>query len=275
MKKLGFGSDNVEILNTELFVVKLSARKADLIIKLDNMYLIIEFQSSYVGHFDEKRFSTYAHMFDLNKDDDLPVFLCVLSTVEESKTKRYRINDKSVFTFSIVSLKDEDEGEIINNVCDKINSNQYIPIEELVDFALLLLITKDRNKEKIFTIVENGLFEYNFSDLETRDFVFGIELLLSNKLLSDGSFKKHLEAKLMGQLECVSRYVEEQVSKRVEEEMNEYVKKFNQEFAEQVTREVTEKVTKENSERIAINLLNTGNNINFVAHGSVQNCHDV
>lgn len=90
--------------------------------------MIIEFQSSYVGHFDEKRFSTYAHMFDLNKDDDLPVFLCVLSTVEESKTKRYKINDKSVFTFSIVSLKDEDEGEIINNVCDKINSNQYIPI---------------------------------------------------------------------------------------------------------------------------------------------------
>ena len=136
-----------------------------------------------------------------------------------------------------------------------------------MDFALLLLITKDKNKEKIFTIV-NGLFEYNIRDLETRDFVFGIELLLPNKLLGDGSFKKHLEAELMGQLECVSRYVEEQVSKRVEEEMNEYVKKFNQEFAEQVTREVTEKVTKENSERIAINLLNTGNNINFVAHNT-------
>ena len=276
LKKLGFESGNVEILNTELFVVKLSARKADLIIKLDNMYLIIEFQSSYVGHFDEKRFSTYAHMFDLNKDDDLPVFLCVLSTVEESKTKRYKINDKSVFTFSIVSLKDEDEGEIINNVCDKINSNQYIPIEELVDFALLPLITKDKNKEKIFTIVENGLFEYNFRDLETRDFVFGIELLLSNKLLSDGSFKKHLEAKLMGQLECVSRYVEEQVSKRVEKEMKEYVEQFTEQvtqevteqFTEQVTREVTEKVTKENSERIAINLLNTGNNINFVAQNT-------
>lgn len=137
-----------------------------------------------------------------------------------------------------------------------------------MDFALLPLITKDKNKEKIFTIVKNGLFKYNFRDLETRDFLFGIELLLSNKLLNDGSFKKHLEAELMGQLECVSRYVEEQVSKRVEEEMNEYVKKFNQEFAEQVTREVTEKVTKENSERIAINLLNTGNNINFVAHNT-------
>lgn len=137
-----------------------------------------------------------------------------------------------------------------------------------MDFALLPLITKDKNKEKIFTIVKNGLFKYNFRDLETRDFVFGIELLLSNKLLNDGSFKKHLEAELMGQLECVSRYVEEQVSKRVEEEMNEYVKKFNQEFAEHVTREVTEKVTKENSERIAINLLNTGNNINFVAHNT-------
>ena len=145
-----------------------------------------------------------------------------------------------------------------------------------MDFALLPLITKDKNKEKIFTIVKNGLFKYNFRDLETRDFVFGIELLLSNKLLNDGSFKKHLEAELMGQLECVSRYVEEQVSKRVEEEMNEYVKKFNQEFAEQVTREVTEqvtrevteKVTKENSERIAINLLNTGNNITFVAHNT-------
>ena len=148
-----------------------------------------------------------------------------------------------------------------------------------MDFALLPLITKDKNKEKIFTIV-NGLFEYNIRDLETRDFVFGIELLLPNKLLGDGSFKKHLEEELMGQLECVSRYVEEQVSKRVEEEMNEYVKKFNQEFAEQVirevteqvteqvTREVTEKVTKENSERIAINLLNTGNNINFVAHNT-------
>lgn len=37
LKKLGFESGNVEILNTELFVVKLSARKADLIIKLDNM----------------------------------------------------------------------------------------------------------------------------------------------------------------------------------------------------------------------------------------------
>ena len=131
-----------------------------------------------------------------------------------------------------------------------------------------LSLPKIKIKKKYFTIVKNGLFKYNFRDLETRDFVFGIELLLSNKLLNDGSFKKHLEAELMGQLECVSRYVEEQVSKRVEEEMNEYVKKFNQEFAEQITREVTEKVTKENSERIAINLLNTGNNINFVAHNT-------
>lgn len=66
-----------------------------------------------------------------------------------------------------------------------------------MDFALLPLITKDKNKEKIFTIVKNGLFKYNFRNLATRDFVFGIELLLSNKLLNDGSFKKHLEAELM------------------------------------------------------------------------------
>ena len=117
-------------------------------------------------------------MFDLNKDDDLPVFLCVLSTVEESKTKRYNINWTIIF---------------------------------------------------------------------------------SNKLLGFGSFKKHLEAKLMRQLECVSSYVEEQVSKRVEEEMNQW-----QGYWAGYLRDYRKSYQK-NSERIAINLLNMGKNINFVA----------
>ncbi len=292
LNKLGFESDNAEILNTELFVVKISARKADLIIKLDNMYLIIEFQSSYVRHYDEKRFSTYAHMFDLNKKDNLPVYLCVLSTAEKSKTKKYRINKESVFTFSIVSLKENDENEIINNVNDKIETNQDLSVEELVDFALLPLITKDKDKEDIFTIVKNGLFEYNFKDLEIRDFIFGIEVLLSNKLLKDGDFKKDLENKLMGQLECVSRYINEQVSMQVEEkvkaiedELNKYwdwrivehdeeltervthdvTERVTHDVTERVTHDVTERVTRENSEKIAIKLLNGGNDVNFVA----------
>ncbi|WP_407380365.1 hypothetical protein [Methanobrevibacter sp.] len=280
LTKLGFESENVEILNTELFVVKLSARKADLIIKLDNMYLIIEFQSYYVGPYDDKRFSAYAHMFDLNKNDDLPVYLCVLSTAEGSKTKKYRINHKSVFTFSIVSLKENDENEIINNVNTKIESNQDLSVEELVDFALLPLITKEKNKENIFAIVKNGLFEYDFKDFETKDFIFGIVMLLSNKLLTDGDFKKQLENKLMGQLDCVSRYINEQVSMRVDEELKcikertdkvmeqvtrDVTEQVTRDVTERVTRDVTERVTRENSERIAINLLHDGGNVDYVA----------
>ena len=213
LKKFGFESKNAQILNCELFVVKLSARRADLIILLDNLYLIIEFQSSHVDKFDKRRFATYAHMFDLEKEFDLPVYLCVLSTAEKSKTIRYRINPESVFTFSIISLLDEDENKIINNIKDKDKNNKDLTIEELVDFALLPLVVKDSNKENIFNIVLEELFEYNFPNSEVKDFILGIELLLSNKFLDESLFKSYLEAKLMGQLDCVSRYVDEKMEK--------------------------------------------------------------
>ena len=253
LNKLGFDSKTCQILNSELFVVNLSARRADLILKLDNMYLIIEFQSSKVFRYDKKRFSTYAHMFDLNKDDNLPVYLCVLSTAEKSKMVKYSINDKSVFIFSIVSLWDDDESEIINNIGDKISNKQDISIEELVDFALIPLITKEKDKEYIFSIVEDLIFEVDFPDLQTKDFVLGIILLLSNKLLDNGEFKKILEGKLMGQLECVSRYVNERFEEGIKEGMEKGIK------------EGMEKGMEESSKEIAISLLKNGLSEEFVA----------
>ena len=84
--------------------------------ELDSIIVITEFQSTVVKKFDEKRYRLYTAIVDYAKQNNKPILLIVFSTAEKTKIKQYKLNKDCVFTIPIISLKDFDGDEIINNI---------------------------------------------------------------------------------------------------------------------------------------------------------------
>ena len=85
-----------------------------MILELDHLIVLTEFQSTIVKTIDEKRYRLYTALVDYAKRNNKPLILIVISTAEKTKIKEYKINKDCVFTIPIVSLKDFDGDKIIN-----------------------------------------------------------------------------------------------------------------------------------------------------------------
>lgn len=71
-----------------------------------------------------KKDTDYIAIVDYAKQNNKPILLIVFSTAEKTKIKQYKLNKDCVFTIPIISLKDFDGDEIINNIENKIKK-QY------------------------------------------------------------------------------------------------------------------------------------------------------
>ena len=83
-----------------------------MILELDHLIVLTEFQSTIVKTIDEKRYRLYTALVDYAKRNNKPLILIVISTAEKTKIKEYKINKDCVFTIPIVSLKDFDGDKI-------------------------------------------------------------------------------------------------------------------------------------------------------------------
>lgn len=102
----------IEILTEEQIVIEPSLYKPDLIVRIDDIILMIEFQSTAVKTKDKKRFRVYMANFDYKRNDDnLKIIFLVVSTAENSKMAKHQINEWNAFVFPIVSFLEIDERE--------------------------------------------------------------------------------------------------------------------------------------------------------------------
>ena len=83
---------------------------------MDDENLIFEFQSTYVNKKFSKRALCYVSITDYKKENDKEVNLCVLSTVENSKTVSHKVNKLNTFNHEIIENDVFDGEELIKGI---------------------------------------------------------------------------------------------------------------------------------------------------------------
>lgn len=209
IKEIDFKSENLTYNPTELIELDPKIYKTDMILELDHLIVLTEFQSTIVKTPDEKRYKLYTALVDYAKRNNKPLILIVISTAEKTKIKQYKINKDCVFTIPIVSLKDFDGDKIINNIENKIKNNQKITRHEMLNLALAPFMSSKKPLDKQIEKTVKTLDEVRKSMKCSSDFVFGIELLIVEKFIKNERQHKKLTNILRDTMKIIDEWRQE------------------------------------------------------------------
>ncbi len=209
IKEIDFESENLTYNPTELVELDPKIYKTDMILELDQLIVLTEFQSTIVKTIDEKRYRLYTALVDYAKRNNKPLILIVISTAEKTKIKEYKINKDCVFTIPIVSLKDFDGDKIINNIENKIKNNQKITSHEMLNLALAPFMSSKKPLDKQIEKTVKTLDEVRKSMKCSSDFVFGIELLIVEKFIKNERQHKKLTNILRDTMKIIDEWRQE------------------------------------------------------------------
>lgn len=209
IKEIDFESENLTYNPTELVELDPKIYKTDMILELDHLIVLTEFQSTIVKTPDEKRYRLYTALVDYAKRNNKPIMLIVISTAEKTKIKQYKINKNCVFTIPIVSLKDFDGDKIINNIENKIKNNQKITRHEMLNLALAQFMSSKKPLNKQIEKTAKTLDEVRKSMKCSSDFVFGIELLIVEKFIKNERQHKKLTNILRDTMKIIDEWRQE------------------------------------------------------------------
>ena len=209
IKEIDFESENLTYNPTELVELDPKIYKTDMILELDHLIVLTEFQSTIVKTIDEKRCRLYTALVDYAKRNNKPLILIVISTAEKTKIKEYKINKDCVFTIPIVSLKDFDGDKIINNIENKIKNNQKITSHEMLNLALAPFMSSKKPLDKQIEKTVKTLDEVRKSMKCSSDFVFGIELLIVEKFIKNERQHKKLTNILRDTMKIIDEWRQE------------------------------------------------------------------
>ena len=210
--EIEFDLDDVEELTDELIILESQLKRPDRVVRLGDIILMIEFQSTYVTKKLKKKFKLYVSAFDFLKNvNDNEIIFCVLSTKENSKWIHYSSGPCDNFSFPIFSFRDLDLEKIINNIESKIRSNDIFTVEELVKLAVTPLIPEKREDIiEQFYITADLISKITFYDSEIKDSVCGIALLLSEMYFkSDDPIRKQIQGVYMAKIDCIKEFGDE------------------------------------------------------------------
>lgn len=189
LKRLNIKSKKKKLNPTEIRYIDVAILIADIIIELDNIILIIEFQSSIVDINDKNRFLAYFSVVNFKKKTKKEVKLLVISTAEKSKKVTHIIDDVILFKFDIYSMMDENGDAIINNIENKIKNNKTITNEELIDLSLVPVMSSKNTQEEQIEKSVNLILSINLDNYKVKNLVKSIAYLLADKFLEDGEHK--------------------------------------------------------------------------------------
>ena len=209
IKEIDFKSENLTYNPTELIELDPKIYKTDMILELDHLIVLTEFQSTILKTIDEKRYRLYTALVDYAKRNNKPLILIVISTAEKTKIKQYKINKDCVFTIPIVSLKDFDGDKIINNIENKIKNNQKITRHEMLNLALAPFMSSKKPLDKQIEKTVKTLDEVRKSMKCSSDFVFGIELLIVEKFIKNERQHKKLTNILRDTMKIIDEWRQE------------------------------------------------------------------
>ena len=202
----------IEILTEEQITIKPSLHRPDFIARVNDIILMLEFQSTAVRTKDKKRFKAYISNFDLKRNTkNKKIIFAVISTAEYSKFVKYKINDWDVFIFPIISLLNFDEREIISNTKQKINKQENFTDSELIELALTPIMVRGR-KNIIHQFEETATLmnQISYRTQTIKESVYGIALMLGNMYFTKGDpMRKKIQGDFMMKVDCVTEAIQE------------------------------------------------------------------
>jgi len=225
IRKYDFKSENLTFNPTELIELDPAVYKSDMIMELDSIIVITEFQSTVVKKFDEKRYRLYIAIVDYAKQNNKPILLIVFSTAEKTKIKQYKLNKDCVFTIPIISLKDFDGDEIINNIENKIKNNTKITRRELIYLSLAPFMSSRKPLDEQIEKTVQTLDKIRNSAKSAKNFAFGIEFLIVDKFIKETSRRKRLRNILRDNMRLMEEYGQERYDEGYEKGIKKGVKK--------------------------------------------------
>ena len=203
----------MEEVTEELISLKIAQFRPDFVGKNENVIVMLEFESSFVGTPSKKRFHAYVALYGLeHNEDNLDIIFCVITTQEISKVVEYKIGDVDTFKFVIFNIRDLGFEKIINNAKDKIEKQEVFSTEELVKLALTSLMPKTRDGiiEQFYNLSEmmDGII---FENYNANLSFCGILLLLSNMYFEiNDKIRKKIQGGFMKKVDCIVEFGEEQ-----------------------------------------------------------------
>ena len=202
----------IEELTGELVLLEGEVKKPDAIFADGKVVLMIEYQSTKIKTEDKKRFKVYVSVWDLQKNkDDKKIIFAVISTADESGMAEYKINDWDVFKFPVLSLKDLDLGQIINNTETKIKNKEAFSEKELIELAITPVLPSTR--EEIisqFFKTADLISQIEFPSNELKNSICGLVLMLTNIYFDElEEVRKKIQGVYMGKIDCVVEFGQE------------------------------------------------------------------
>lgn len=214
-------NSEIEILTEEQIIIEPTLYRPDLIVRIDDIVLMIEFQSTVVERDDKKRFKVYLANYDYkNNEENLKIIFLVVSTAEYSKTAKHQINDWDIFVFPIISFLEKDEREIISNIKEKIKKQEVLTNEETLELAMTIMMVKGReNIIRQFKETSELIKKIKCESDDIRDSAHGIMLMLGNMYfdMNDEEMKKIL-GDYMNRIDIVQEYAKEYAKKYGEQQ---------------------------------------------------------
>ncbi len=210
---------------TELVELDPTAYKTDMIMELDHVIVLTEFQSTPMRTRDDRRCRLYTALVDYARDNDKPILIFVISTAEKTKIREYKLNEHCVFRIPVISLKDFDGDEVINNIIHKLENNEKITTDEILYLALVpFMSSKNSLEEQIAKTVET--LDKVRDSLETEsDFAFGIELLIVEKFIKEKRQHSKLTSILRDTMRIIAEWRQEDYENGKQKGMN--IEKIN------------------------------------------------
>ena len=127
----------------------------------------------------------------------------------KTKIKQYKLNKDCVFTIPIISLKDFDGDEIINNIENKIKNNTKITRRELIYLSLAPFMSSIKTLDEQIEKTVQTLDKIRNSAKSAKNFAFGIEFLIVDKFIKETSRRKRLRNILRDNMRLMEEYGQE------------------------------------------------------------------
>lgn len=221
LKRINIKSKKKKLNPTEIRSIDVTILIPDIIIELDDIILIMEFQSSIVDINDKNRFLAYYSVVNFKKKTKKAVKLIVISTVEKRKKIFHKINETINFKFDLYSMMDEDGDTIINNIETKIKNEQEISDEELIDLSLVPVMGSSNIQEQQIEKSVSLILSINLEKNKVKNIVKSIAYLLADKFLEDEKKKTIICDALGGKMNAVYDYGQRQKEEGIKEGIKE------------------------------------------------------
>lgn len=226
LKTLGLHYNPIATLPTEIQDSQHKTKIMDFVFKTDkNIIINLEFQSSKLNKKDLNRFLLYYSTlgYKYKKNIVLIYIICSFNT-QNIKTEIPNMPNIK-FNPNILSFKDLDGDEKLNNIENKIKNKQKIKKEQIIELSLIpLMNTKNTTKEQIKKIIQI-IPKLKIKNKETEETIIDYLSYSISKFIKTKTEKNKLWEELIMPAEFVKEYNEEQKRNAWKEGLEEGIEK--------------------------------------------------